>query len=233
MGARPAQDLPRDAVFRSAPGTPGATDWTAYYTSIPFTAKITRRYTARALVRALRDAARVCGPERDIVELGGADSCFVNSVCKALLPERYAIIDGNAYGLSLLDGWQPPPPARTHMVIREADVRTPLPGLVSDVAFSVGLVEHFDRTETSHVLRAHFDLVRRGGVVLVSYPAPTWLYRSTRSVLERLGLWKFHDERPLCFAEIASAVGDLGDLLSRRMLWPLLLTQEMVVFRKR
>ncbi len=233
MSARPAQDPQRDVMFRSAPGAPGETDWTAYYSSVPFTATLTRRYTARVLVRALRDAMRVCGPARHIVELGGANSCFVNRICVALLPERYAIIDGSAYGLSLLDGWYPPVPARTEMLIREADVRSPQPDIVSDVAFSVGLVEHFDPTETRHVLRAHFDLVRAGGVVLVSYPAPTWLYRASRSVLERFGLWKFHDERPLRVAEIASAVTDLGELVSRRMLWPLLLTQEMVVFRKR
>jgi hypothetical protein len=212
---------------------PGETDWTAYYSYVPITARLTRRYSGRVLVRLIRDATRICGPVQEIVELGGANSCFLWKICRSLLPDRYLVIDRNQYGLSLLDGWTAPPPALTTLSVREADVRTPEPGSAADLVFSVGLIEHFNPIETRNVVRAHFERVRRGGIVLVSYPTPTWLYRASRAVLERAGLWRFPDERPLEFAEIANASGDLGEVIARRTLWPLFLTQEMVVFRKR
>jgi glycosyltransferase involved in cell wall biosynthesis len=225
--------LQRDVVFRSTPRNTGATDWTSYYTSIPITARLTRRYSNRVLVRTLNDAARVAGPIRRVTELGGANSCFVDRVCQALRPDTYTIVDRNPYGLSLLAGWMPPATSATRLDVCEGDVRALEPGAPSDAVFSIGLIEHFEPAGTRKVIRTHFDLVRSGGVVLVSYPTPTVLYRGTRRVLELLGLWSFPDERPLRFAEIADAVGDRGDLLSRRMMWPLLLTQEMAVFRKR
>lgn len=225
--------LQRDVVFRSLPPNNGATDWTSYYTSVPITARLTRRYSNRVLVRTLSSAVRVSGPIRRIMELGGANSCFVDRVCQSLQPETYTIVDRNPSGLSLLAGWMPPSTASTRLDVRQGDVRFLEPAAVVDAVFSIGLIEHFAPADTSKVVRTHFDLVRSGGVVLVSYPTATLLYRGTRRVLEILGLWSFPDERPLLFAEIADAVGDRGDLISRRMMWPLLLTQEMVVFRKR
>ena len=99
--------------------------------------------------------------------------------------------------------------------------------------FSVGLIEHFPPTGTREVLVAHFDWVRPGGAVVVSYPTPTWLYVATRRLLEACRLWRFPDERPLRFDEVARAVADQGTVVHRQVLWPLLLTQELVVFLKR
>jgi hypothetical protein len=70
-------------------------------------------------------------------------------------------------------------------------------------------------------------------VVLVSYPTPTALYRATRRVLEYLGLWGFPDERPLRYTEIARTAGELGEPIATRILWPMLLTQQVAVFRRR
>lgn len=225
--------LQRDVVFRAPPPAAAATDWTSYYASVPITAKLTRRYTTRMLLRMLRAGTNPSGPVRTITELGGANSCFVDQVCEALRPDVYTVVDHNAYGLSLLDGWTPPPAAASRLVVRQADVRSMDAGVPADAVFSVGLIEHFDPPVTRQVIRTHFAAVRSGGTVLVSYPTPTVLYRVTRSILEFLGLWAFPDERPLRFAEIARAIDDLGDVIERRTLWPLLLTQEMVVLRKR
>ncbi len=226
--------LQRDVVFRSAaPAGASTTDWTSYYASVPMTAKWTRRYTSWVLVRALREAAEVCGPLRRIAELGGANSCFLDHVCGALQPESYLVVDNNAFGLSRLAAWRPPSPSTTKLTILEADVRSVhQPGNL-DTAFSVGLIEHFDPAETRRVLGAHFDLVRSGGTVLVSYPTPTLLYRITRRVLEFFRLWRFPDERPVQFDEVERATSLFGEVLSRRTIWPLMLTQEMVVFQKR
>lgn len=125
-----------------------------------------------------------------------------------------------------------PPPVRaasTVLAVHEADVRS----MPADAVFSVGLVEHFEPAVTRAVLRTHVAMARSGGTVLVSYPTPTRLYRAARRLLEYLHLWSFPDERPLRFAEVADALGDLGTIVARRTLWPLILTQELVVFRKR
>lgn len=222
--------LQRDIVFRSAPPASEATDWTAYYASVPVTAKLTRRYTTRALLGMLRAGGG--DDARTITEFGGANSCFVDEVCRTLRPDVYTVVDHNAYGLSLLNGWTPPPPAATRLATRQADVRAMTAMDAADMVYSVGLVEHFDPPVTRAVLRTHFDAARPGGTVLVSYPTPTLLYRATRGILEFLGLWAFPDERPLRFDEVVSAVDGLGEVVERRTLWPLLLTQEMVVFRK-
>lgn len=225
--------LQRDLVFRAAPPPLAGTDWTAYYHSASFVTRCTRRYTAHAVVQALRRAATACGPAHRITEFGGAASCVVDAICRALRPESYTIVDNNACGVAQLAGWTPPPPSSTRLTVHEADVRTFEQAQTADVVLSVGLIEHFDRSGTSAVLRAHFDGARTGGAVIVSYPTPTPLYRAARRILERLHLWQFPDERPLRFDEVTEAAAGLGRVVFRRTLWPIVLTQEMVVFQKR
>jgi len=226
--------LQRDVVFRGAgPAAGAATDWNAYYAAVPITARVTRRYTGRRLVAALRTAAAVAGPLRTVAELGGAASCFVDRVCRALNPERYVVVDTNRLGLSKLETWTPPAGTATALDLVPDDVRHMAVRDPVDTVFSVGLIEHFPPSGTRDVLAAHFALVRPGGAVVVSYPTPTWLYVATRRLLEALRLWRFPDERPLQFDEVARAVEGQGTVVHRQVLWPLLLTQEMVVFVKR
>jgi SAM-dependent methyltransferase len=103
----------------------------------------------------------------------------------------------------------------------------------ADLVFSVGLIEHFDPADTRKAVQAHFDALRPGGVAILSFPTPTLLYRTTRRVIELLGMWKFHDERPLTPREVTASIEECGDVLTSKTLWPLLLTQELIVARKR
>ena len=57
-------------------------------------------------------------------------------------------------------------------------------GLKVDAVFSVGLIEHFDRSGTREAVLAHLRLLDDGGVAIISYPTPTLLYRAARSVTE-------------------------------------------------
>jgi hypothetical protein len=59
------------------------------------------------------------------------------------------------------------------------------------------------------------------------------LYRVTRRLIEMAGMWKFHDERPLQTAEVTEAIRERGEVVYRKTLWPLLLTQQLIVARKR
>ncbi|MDX1981673.1 MAG: glycosyltransferase [Bryobacteraceae bacterium] len=215
----------RDYVFRRE-NRPAATDWDRYYTSTPFAAKLTRKYTLGVLLRAMkRHLGTGAG---SIVEIGGANSCFLDGILRELKPAAYHVIDNNAYGLGLLrkrsDG------AGLHLHLQ--DVMAVEPGLQADMVFSVGLIEHFDRAGTRRAIDAHFRLLKPGGYALISYPTPTWLYRAARYLCELAGLWKFPDERPLLAGEVRAAAEGWGRVEFEKTLWPLVFTQRLMVVRK-
>jgi hypothetical protein len=202
-----------------------ATDWDAYYAKGYKTAGLTRRYTARTLVALLR---RFAPPRPWIVELGGANSCFFDALDEALTPARYTVVDNNRKGLDLFRARVAGAPA---VEVVEADLTATAPRFAADIAFSVGLVEHFDEAGTRRLVDAHFAAVRPGGIVLVSAPTPTFLYRIVRFGSERLGLWIFHDERPVPPRELEAGGADGSELLFAKTLWPQILTQHCVVWR--
>ena len=87
--------------------------------------------------------------------------------------------------------------------------------------------------ETRQAVLAHFDAVRPGGTVVITFPTPTLLYRIARTCIELIGMWKFHDERPLYPAEVIAAVKERGEVVLRKTLWPLILTQHLIVAKRR
>jgi len=82
------------------------------------------------------------------------------------------------------------------------------------------------------ILRADFDHVRPGGLVLITFPTNRFLYGVIRWFAEKLNLWAFPDERPLDYGEVASIIGEFGQVLERKTNWYIGLTQEIVVARK-
>jgi hypothetical protein len=140
------------------------------------------------------------------------------------------VIDTNEYGLSLLERRvSEGQPVGLHCEsVLDLQWRAQ-----ADVVFSVGLVEHFDPERTREAILAHFRLLRPGGTAIITFPTPTLLYRMARSLIEAIGKWKFHDERPLKPAEVVAAVSERAEVLHRETLWPLILTQHVVVAHKR
>lgn len=219
----------RDFVFvRSSMPRATATNWDAYYQKVPPTARLTRRYTTRTLVAAIRRHA-VARPR--ILEIGGANSCFLDAILTHVQPTQYRVVDANRFGLDLLQARsrQDARVAATHMDVRDLKAGA-LPE--SDLVFSVGLIEHFDQVGTADAVAAHFATLAPGGCAIISFPTPTWLYRATRAVLEGAGLWKFPDERPLRRDEVVGVVERHGVLVFEKTLWPLVLTQHLLVVRK-
>jgi hypothetical protein len=214
-------------VFTKQRDRDAATDWTNYYENVPATAKLTRKYTTRVLIRALQ---KFLGKERpSLVEIGGANSCFLDEILRTVRPTRVDIVDLNEFGLDLLRQRLGP---EQPVVLHRQDCRTVSLPDSADAVFSVGLIEHFDPPSTREATLAHFRLSRPGGIVVITFPTPTWLYRMARVVCETLGLWKFPDERPLKRAEVLSSVQEQGTVLFEKTLWPLVFTQHMIVARK-
>jgi SAM-dependent methyltransferase len=207
-----------------------STDWDRYYHHIPATAKVTRMYTTAALVRAIKRFAQ--GPDGRalaMVEIGGANSCFLDRMLGEFGPRSYEVVDTNQYGLKLL-ARQANAGGPLHLH-RESVLSMSLPPK-ADVVFSVGLVEHFTPPDTRAAVLAHFDVLRPGGLAIITFPTPTPLYRTTRGLIEAIGQWKFHDERPLEPSEVLDAMRERGEILYQKTLWPLMLTQHLVVARK-
>ncbi len=207
-----------------------ATDWTGYYTATPFTAKLTRRYTRAVLLAALRRYSALSPPNSGyIVELGGANSCFLDRILRELAPREYHIVDTNEYGLDLLRRRIKP---EQHVTLHNISALEYRPSEPADVVFSVGLIEHFDPGGTEAMIRAHFKVLRPGGCAIISFPTPTWLYRVARNLTEALGLWKFPDERPLRRLEVINTARELGEIVYEKTLWPLVFTQQLLVIKK-
>jgi len=207
-----------------------ATDWDRYYRSVPPTAKLTRRYSTVVLLNAIRRFASPSGAGGlSIVEVGGANSCFLDAILAGVPCRSYDVIDTNAYGLSLLAER-----VGVGNVVRlhQASILEHSLDIAADLVFSVGLIEHFDPAETRAAILAHFDLVRPGGTVIITFPTPTSLYRATRGLIETCGMWQFPDERPLKPAEPLAAIRERGEAVYEKILWPLMLTQYFVVAKK-
>lgn len=216
--------IQRNFVFTSNRKLSEATNWSEYYRAVPPTAKLTRRYTTWILLWAFQKFIKEDHPT--LVEIGGANSCFLDAILNSVRPKKVDIVDLNEYGLDLL---QKRLKQEQQVFLHKQDCRTVVLEQEADGVFSVGLIEHFDPPSTRDAIIAHFRLVKPGGIVIVTFPTPTWLYRLTRAVCETLGLWKFPDERPLLPSEVISSVRECGTILFQKTLWPLVLTQHMIV----
>ena len=139
------------------------------------------------------------------------------------------MVDTNAYGLSLLEQRAG---SDGRIRLHEKSVLGLAMEEKADIVFSVGLIEHFDAPRTRQAALSHFDVLRPGGTAIITFPTPTLLYRITRGLAEMFGMWQFPDERPLKKAEVLAAVSERGDVVMTKILWPLILTQGIVVVRK-
>ncbi|MCE5277969.1 MAG: class I SAM-dependent methyltransferase [Planctomycetaceae bacterium] len=209
-----------------------STDWQAYY-GRPFCASgLSRRYTRRVLLGMMeRFIDRSGGAALRVAELGGGGSCFLQSVLALLPLEEYHVFDTSAAGLERVRQEARQGAVRLH----QADVLDGAAAFAGtfDLVFSVGLVEHFDAPGTAKAIDTHFEMLRAGGLAIISYPTPTWSYRLIRGAAEAAGVWRFPDERPLRGQEVLPVVARHGQVLGRKLLWPILLTQEMIAARKR
>ena len=222
--------IQRDLVFTRRQATGGATDWDRYYTSVPITARVTRKYTAAELVSALKRHAGFQNPEeKTLVELGGANSCFLERILSDVRPRAYHIVDSNHFGLELL---RQRLGNASEVLLHEQNVLDLSLDVKADAVFSVGLIEHFDGAGTRKAIQAHFDVLRPGGYAILSFPTPTLLYRAARALTVQFGMWRFPDERPLKRNEVLESTQGIGRVVHEKTLWPLVFTQHFMVFQK-
>ncbi len=205
-----------------------ATDWDAYYENPGFLARFTRKITTRCLLKQL-DYYQGNPARARFLEYGGANSCFFDAIDQRLRPLEYRIVDLNRTGLDLFRFRHADHP---RVAVEEGDVRLSRPRYESaDVCYSVGLIEHFDQEGTRDAIRGHFTATRSGGLVVLFFPTPTWLYLLCRKAIEGLGMWGFPDERPLSLHEVLTEAEKHGKVLATGINWWILLTQGYVVIQ--
>jgi len=219
-------------VFNDKPDTPNeATDWDAYYDRPYKTASFTRKVTERYL-RDLLDIYRPKEGGLKIAELGGANSCFFDMISDRYAPQQYHIYDNNSNGLNrFADRKGPVSGVETHL-FDILDTNN-LPKLeYYDIVFSVGLIEHFDASNTAKAIEAHFKMLKPSGIAIITFPTDTFLYRTTRALSVFFKQWIFHDERPLTIDEVTASAEKFGTILYKKLNWRICLTQYILAVRK-
>lgn len=206
------------------------TDWTKYYQSPYKTATITRKITGRTLVRILKKYIKY--PKGILLtELGGANSAFLELLIDEFNPAKYLIVDNNLAGL---EKTKERIKEKDNVVLLNRDIlKGNFENIMSDLVLSVGLIEHFDEKGTRKAIKAHFDLLKKNGLAVITFPTPTFLYRIARFIAEKMGLWIFHDERPLQIKEVLEIAREYGEQMEYSIIWPIVFTQGVVVFKKK
>lgn len=164
-----------------------------------------------------------------VTELGGANSVYYRRFKESFNIQKYNIVDNNEVGLKLFPHTDDP-----QVTLNNIDLMEPLPAWLlgsSDVVVSSGLIEHFTPADTERLLKLHFDVSRPRGLVLVSFPTPTLIYRGFRRFLEMTGKFPPLYERPILESEIQPIVNALGETLDCYKIWTTILTQLFFVVR--
>ncbi len=207
------------------------TDWNEYYNKPYKSGSYTRKITIATLRNLLLAFAPNKGKNIILAEIGGANSAFYDML-EEFKPKTYHVFDNNQTGLDKLKE-RIIPGSQMQLVLHDTDILGALLEPTADCVFSFGLIEHFDARGTSKAIKAHFDLLNKGGIAIISFPTPTWLYKATRFVSEFLNLWIFHDERPLKREEVLKSSNQFGALLYEKTLWKMFVTQHIMVFKKK
>jgi SAM-dependent methyltransferase len=205
------------------------TDWNTYYSKPYKFAGFTKRIITRVVLKYIRKYSPPQG-NFTMLEFGGGNSCFYELFNRVFQPDKYYIVDNNQVGL---EAFRRRTGERRNTVLVNRDILEPGPDVECDLVFSVGLIEHFSVENTRKAVLSHFSVLKKGGILILGFPTPTFLYKITRKMSELLGLWIFHDERPLAIAEVLDTTGQYGELLDRTVIWPIFLTQAVLVIKKR
>ena len=201
------------------------TDWSSYYSKPSKVAGLTRRITEKILIKQLKKYFEV-NATFHIQEMGGANSCFLKGITKKFPKSHYCIIDNCKTGLGLSKDQFG---LMKHVTIQELNILKSSKFNKSEVVLSTGLIEHFNKSDTSLMIKKHFQAAKSSGLVIITYPTPTLLYKATRKILEILGLWQFHDERPLTKREVEDVARHYGEVKYHQVNKFIPLTQGVIV----
>ncbi len=209
----------------------GNTDWDSYYSNPYKLSSFSRKITSDKLIRLMTQFTPVVRSGIKIAELGGANSCFYEAINNDLNPVKYLIVDNNQLGLEKTTNRLK---NATNLELEFADIlKAEEKTEMFDIVFSVGLIEHFTPALTMKCIASHFCYLKTGGICIITFPTPTWLYKITRTFAELLGLWIFYDERPLKMEEVVNELNKQSEIKHCSITWSIFLTQGVIVAIKK
>lgn len=212
------------------------TDWTKYYEKKKSVfSTFTQKYTLEKINKFYGMAGCFSDIKEDlgnsVLELGGGNSCFAYDFCKDKKLSSYDIIDNNKLAVLLFERQKLNVGRHKGLLMNLTKEITPHGQY--DFVYSVGLIEHFKKSERSMVIKNHFRYCKDNGYILISFPTPTRKYRFWRKCMELVGVWQFWDECPLKYDEIRQDIEGFGDVLAVELNKKLFLTQMLVFVKKR
>lgn len=82
---------------------------------------------------------------------------------------------------------------------------------VYDISMSFGLTEHFEGQERVKINKAHFDVLKEGGIAFISVPNKfNPPYRIFKFIAERISVWKVGEEYPYSRKEFKDMCEQIG-----------------------
>ena len=209
------------------------TDWTSYYQDgRGFISRLTQKFTLKRIIDAIKKYVVKQKEGFGICELGGGNSCFCKQICEHEKIKKYDIVDNNPLAVKLFNKLEMNAGTHTGICRNLLSDEDSDRGSLYDFVFSIGLIEHFRGDDIQTMIRRHFDYCKDGGIVLISFPTPTGKYLFFRKWMELLGVWQFHDEKPILYDEVADFFAAHGEVLAHSINRELPLTQEIVIVRK-
>ena len=189
---------------------------------------MTQKFTEEIIEAAVKKYAPT--DSISILELGGGNSCFVDSISCVQGVERYDVVDNNQLSLDLFQ--------KKRLSVKSKGIRANLLDDIHfedqyDFVYSIGLIEHFRGEDIHRLILRHFDACKEGGCVLISYPTPTKKYKFWRKLMELAHVWQFWDEHPLIYADIKDFIMPLGEVHEVTINKKLLLSQQVVICIKK
>jgi hypothetical protein len=202
------------------------TDWNKYYATRKRYLSLPRWITLQFIFSFIKKFVLKLD---SIVELGGGDSCFMGAILKKFNNIKYYIFDNSKISIdkSINNSI-----SNKSVIPILADVLSEPVDIRSDFVYSVGLIEHFSVEDTAKCIKYHFDIVNNEGIVLITFPTPTLLYKIIKRIFIITGVWVFYDERPLLKEEVFDEIKKYGVILDYKTNWWVGLTQIIIVAKK-
>ncbi len=207
------------------------TNWNHYYKKKSIVSTYAQGIQRKYILAMLKKNVKM-KKIKNIVELGGADSCFYETAKKIFPLKSFCIIDNSIVGLEnfkkLHQG------EGVEIKLSNCDLLNDKVEIEkADLCYSLGLIEHFNKKNTAKVIGAHFDCVQPNGYTMISFPTPTFKYRTVRRIMEILGVWQFWDERPLLCGEVEKVIKNYGVIVDKCLMKRMPLTQMLYLIKKK
>lgn len=208
------------------------TDWKEYYRKRNVISECSAWLCAKNLFSVFR-ANRLCDSlkVKKIVELGGGNSALYKYIREFFPDAQIVLIDKEEFNEASFCE-QSSKDIHLECKIEDILVEKFDYGTPAELVFSIGLIEHFPVENTALMIKRHFEYCRPGGIVLISFPTPTFMYTFVRWVMEKLSLWLFYDERPLKSWEVESEMDRYGTKIDEKLDIRMGLTQKILLYKK-